>query len=118
MRLFITIQKHVGRYFPTVICLTVVLCIASCNISRKQEPPATMADPKLRRALVEFNQIEGTQYLLAAIGSEDQAGFYSGSYKSTYTGGVYNYVFFDTISESADRLLPTNDHLVLSAIRF
>jgi hypothetical protein len=115
-----TIQKHLSWYIAVGISFSVLVGLVSCKRAQMQEPRVTRASPKTKRSLGGFSRVDGTPYLWAAIGSESGRSDYSffESGKSSYGGNVYNYVFFDTVSESTDRLLPTNDCLIIGTTRY
>lgn len=60
-----------------------------------------------------FRRIDGTDYMIAAIGSNTSSGDnYFSSYESGYRGDVYNYVFLNATTDSIKRLLPSNYYLI------
>jgi hypothetical protein len=113
------IQKHLNWYIAVGISFSILIILVSCKRVQTEGPSVTRANPKTKRSLGGFRRVEGTQYLWATIGSEEGRGYsYFDSSKSSYGGNVYNYVFFDTISESTDRLFPTNDYLIVGTTRY
>ena len=100
--------------------LTLILAACSGMVGRSgnKELNTSGTPIPVKKVLGGFHPIDGTQYQLASIDIPSEGGgrydfsqlFSSG--RSDY--GVYNYVFWDTQSESVYALLPSNEDSILS----
>ena len=117
MKKFKRCPKPLSWYIAVVISFPLLLCLISCKRTQPQAAPVTRANPKAKRWLGDFGRVEGTQYLSAEIRSRpyESGSFLESEFK---TGKLHNYAFFDTISESTERLLPTNDYVIISTWRY
>ena len=102
--------------------LMIMLSLSACRSEPPQTPPppVTRAKPQVKRELGMFSEVEGTPHLIAAITAREEGGFLSKleSSSSGYERDALNYVFINKDDDSIRRLLPNNDSLILSAIRF
>jgi|GEM_PF-1268644 len=115
--------------FITVISFMVVStsCTKLLSGSRPSDTnsePAPTLQP-VEKILSVFSPIAGTNYLMARIsadpGSRERSANPLTWIESSYSSDgyeTYNYVFFDLGSESYQRLLPTNDSVILQIIGF
>lgn len=68
-------------------------------------------DDKLNMSLGNFQELDGTPYLMAPVTQQD---YRQDSYQKK-ASGIHNYLFFNTNDKSAQRLVTTNDFLFLNA---
>ena len=114
-----------------ILLLTIVsllTTVTACN--RLTQPPSliTAGTPQVvEKHLSAFRPIEGTSYMIADISGNPQIeerGSFSPfrwieSGYSGYSGyEIYNYVFFNSQTETYNRLLLTNEYVVLQIIGF
>ena len=114
-----------------ILLLTIVsllTTVTACN--RLTQPPSSIVAGTLQvveKHLSAFRPIEGTGYMIADISGNPQIeerGSFSPfrwieSGYSGYSGyEIYNYVFFNSQTETYNRLLLTNEHIVLQIIGF
>jgi len=109
-----------------IVCL--VVAGVACN--RLTQSPNSVAEgtPQLvEKHLSAFKPIEGTNYMIADISGNPRAnerGNFSPfrwieSGYSGYSGyEIYNYVFFSSETETFNKLLPTNEYVVLQIVGF
>ena len=108
------------KMMPVLGLLAIMLTACSGMVGRSGSKDAANSGTPLpvKKILGSFHPIDGTQYQLASIDIPSEGGgrfdfsqlFSSG--RSDY--GVYNYVFFDTQSESVYALLASNEDSILS----
>jgi hypothetical protein len=117
-------QHRIPFFF---IALSVFVFMLACSPVAQSFNLAENTPQPIEKHLSSFRPIEGTDYMIADIsgnpsdsGREDLSPFswvergYSG-----YSGyEIYNYVFFDSATETFNRLLPTNEDVVLQIIGF
>jgi hypothetical protein len=115
-------QPRIPLFLAVVSLLLVGI---ACGSPSQPFAPAESTPQPVEKHLSAFRAIEGTDYLIADISGnpEDRADSslfnwvergYSG-----YSGyEVYNYVFFGRQTETFNRLLPTNEYVVLQIIGF
>ena len=116
-----------------ILLLAVVAGLISIGVgcSRFTQSPNSAgveATPELvEKHLSAFRPIEGTSYMIADISGNPQTearGSFSPfrwieSGYSGYSGyEIYNYVFFNSETETFNRLLPTNQYVVLQIVGF
>ena len=102
---------------------------AACNrFTQSLNSTGIEATPQpIEKHLSAFRPIEGTSYMIADISGNPQTeerGSFSPfrwieSGYSGYSGyEIYNFVFFNSETETFNRLLPTNEHVVLQIVGF
>ena len=116
-----------------ILLLTIFVSLISigvgCNrITQSPNSVGIEATPQpIEKHLSAFRPIEGTSYMIADISGNPQTeerGSFSPfrwieSGYSGYSGyEIYNFVFFNSETETFNRLLPTNEHVVLQIIGF
>ena len=116
-----------------ILLLTVAVSLTSISVacSRITQSPNSAgieATPQVvEKHLSAFRPIEGTSYMIADISGNPQTqerGSFSPfrwieSGYSGYSGyEIYNYVFFSSETETFNRLLPTNESVVLQIVGF
>jgi hypothetical protein len=111
------------------IVVSLILMGVGCN-RFTQSPNSVAIEGTLQsveKHLSAFRPIEGTNYMIADISGNPQAnerGNFSPfrwieSGYSGYSGyEIYNYVFFSSEAETFNKLLPTNEHVVLQIVGF
>ena len=111
------------------IVVSLILMGVGCN-RFTQSPNSVAIEGTLQsveKHLSAFRPIEGTNYMIADISGNPQAnerGNFSPfrwieSGYSGYSGyEIYNYVFFSSDTETFNRLLPTNEYVVLQIVGF
>ena len=117
-------MRHRIPWFFAAIGL-LVIGVACGRVTQSFSSLESTPQP-VEKHLSSFRPIEGTDYLIADISgnpSEERSTFspfnwiergYSG-----YSGyEIYNYVFFNRDTEAFNRLVPTNDYVVLQIIGF
>ena len=116
-----------------ILLLMVILSLTSIGVgcsrfTRLQNSTGIEATPQIvEKHLSAFRPIEGTSYMIADISGNPQAeerGSFSPfrwieSGYSGYSGyEIYNFVFFNSETETFNRLLPTNEQVVLQIVGF
>jgi hypothetical protein len=84
-------------------------------------PVASGTAQPVEKKLSNFSAIAGTKYMIAAIVTSYDANsidFSVREYGSYGRSIVYNYIFFDTESETYRSLLPTNEQAILQKVGF
>lgn len=107
------------------------LFIIGTACSRLTQPPSSIAIEStvqpVEKHLSAFRPIEGTSYMIADISGNPQPeerGSFSPfrwieSGYSGYSGyEIYNFVFFNSDTETFNKLLPTNEYVVLQIVGF
>ena len=118
------------RHRILLIVAIVCLVVAGMACNRLTQSPNSVAEgtPQLvEKHLSAFRPIEGTNYMIADVSGNPQANergniapfrWIESGY-SGYSGyEIYNYVFFSSDTETFNRLLPTNESVVLQIIGF
>ncbi len=105
-----------------------ILLIAGISCGRMSQPTGPVENtPKVvEKNLSAFRPIQGTEYMIADISgspSSAERDFSPFSWiergYSGYAGyAVYNYVFFNSETETFNRLVPTNEYVVLQIMGF
>ena len=118
---------------PSILMLVLVVSLSTFACSRNiitQDSTVNAAastPAPVEKTLSTFNPILGTDYLMAGIvpvevardGSLNPFEWISRSGYSNYSNYLtYNYVFFNTQTETYNRLLPTNDHVIYQTVGF
>ena len=118
------------RRMPSLtIAVSLISIAVACNrFTRSPNSTGVEATPQpVEKHLSAFRPIEGTSFMIADISGNPQAeerGSFSPfrwieSGYSGYSGyEIYNFVFFNSETETFNRLLPTNEHVVLQIIGF
>lgn len=102
----------VAQLLRDSLFLCIVMAGAGCQRTPEDKPPILIqARPDEKRVLGSFRTVEGTNYLMAPISSTRESGYSSESYTV-----AYNYLFFNTIDDSTQTLLPHNDYLFVSTV--
>jgi hypothetical protein len=115
-----------------ILSLTIVsllTTVMACNrITQSPNSAGIEATPQpVEKHLSAFRPIEGTSYMIADVSGNPQTeerGSFSPfrwieSGYSGYSGyEIYNYVFFSSETETFNRLLPTNEYVVLQIAGF
>jgi hypothetical protein len=115
----------------TILLLSVVIgLVTSCTYDIRSSSPSEesgvgpTAEP-VKKVLSTFQQIEGTDYLMAQISANPEARESSGNpldwIRSGYSYSgftTHNFVFFDLETETVHRLLPNNDNAILQTTGF
>ena len=117
------------RILISVIVVSLAIMGAACN--RMIQSPNSVAiegtQQPVEKHLSAFRPIEGTNYMIADISGNPQTeerGSFSPfrwieSGYSGYSGyEIYNYVFFSSETETFNKLLPTNEYVVLQIVGF
>jgi hypothetical protein len=109
--------------FLTVVSLLVISI--ACGRTSPSFIPAENTLQPVEKHLSAFHPIEGTDYLIAYISGNPEDRADSSPFNwvergySGYSGyEIYNYVFFGKGTETFNRLLPGNDHVVLQIMGF
>ena len=113
-------------WFVAVVSL--VGAAVACNRFTQSPNSVAGGTPQpVEKHLSAFRPIEGTNYMIADISGNPQANE-TGNFspfrwiESGYSGysgyEIYNYVFFSSDTETFNRLLPTNEYVVLQIIGF
>lgn len=114
-------QHRIPLFFALVSLL-----ISGIACGSMAQPFSITATPQpIEKHLSTFSPIEGTEYLIANISGnpEDRADSSAFSWMergySGYSGyEIYNYIFFGKETETFNRLLPTNEYVVLQIMGF
>ena len=117
------------KILVSTIFLSLIFMGSSCNQTvRTSNSNGVENTPQpVEKHLSAFRPIEGTSYMIADISGNPQLeerGSFSPfrwleSGYSGYSGyEVYNYVFFSTETEAFNKLLPTNEHVVVRIVGF
>ena len=116
------------RHFPMPFVIIIFLLMgAACNGTMPSLNTVENTPQPVEKHLSAFSPIEGTSYMIANISgspAENERGSFSPfswierGY-SGYSGyEIYNYLFFSSETETFNRLLPTNEYVVLQIIGF
>lgn len=117
-------QSRASIVFAAAILL---LLGTACNGTAQSLNPAANTPQPVEKHLSAFSPIEGTAYMIANISGnpaeDERASFSPFSWiergYSGYSGyEIYNYVFFNSETETFNRLLPGNEYIVLQIIGF
>ena len=118
------------RHRILLIVAIVCLVVAGMACNRFTQSPNSVAGgtPQLvEKHLSAFRPIEGTNYMIADVSGNPQANergniapfLWIESGYSGYSGyEIYNYVFFSSETETFNKLLPTNEYVVLQIVGF
>src|SRR5690349_25125964 len=116
------------RHFPMPFVIVIFLLMgAACNGTMPSLNTVENTPQPVEKHLSAFSPIEGTSCMIANISgspAENERGSFSPfswierGY-SGYSGyEIYNYLFFSSETETFNRLLPTNEYVVLQIIGF
>jgi len=116
------------RILLSVAVVSLVVASVACNRITQLPNSVVEGTPQpVEKHLSAFRPIEGTNYMIADVSGNPQAnerGNFSPfrwieSGYSGYSGyEIYNYVFFSRETETFNRLLPTNEYVVLQIMGF
>ena len=116
---------HGARCSLLVPLALVLMLLSGCApTSQTGSAPTTGSAPATATKVVGvFNRIDDTDYLIAPIEADSQQERSSFSFNLSSGGeynspGIYNYVFVNRHDESVQRLIPTNDFVILQQAGF
>lgn len=121
-------MARIQRSLPLFFIIASLLILGTA-CSRRVEPvePGNGTPRPVEKHLSAFSPIEGTEYMIATISGDPSEGAreYLSPFNWTergysgYSGyEIYNYVFFGSETETFNKLLPTNEDLVLQIVGF
>ena len=114
------------RIFILLGAVGFLLTAIACGSVPRSSNSAESTPQPIEKRLSAFRPIQGTEFMIADISGNPQTNerdFSPFSWVergySGYSGyEIYNYVFFSGATETFNRLLPTNDYVVLQIIGF